>query len=188
MKTPELANRLELSYALDSNDGLLKPIPASMDKYTTPETPANAGGTAVPIQSRLSTLLTDAGTGLATTQQPGISPSNKDNKNGATPKLLFWNGMVGGKPAGHQRPGQPEFAVDGRRTTWSIPGTGSLKPSRGDTFSVTKLVYLSPVDLALFSFRRKVHIKGVNYLVGSMKAALGDERQGIPTEVQLWRV
>ncbi|GAB3767438.1 hypothetical protein GCM10028818_00200 [Spirosoma horti] len=31
---------------------------------------------------------------------------------------------------------------------------------------------LSPADLALFSFRKKVHIKGANYMVGLMKAAL----------------
>lgn len=187
VKTPELANRLELSYALDGNDGLLKPIPASMDKYTTLETVANAGGTLVPIQSRLSTLLTDAVTGRAVTRQPGVSINNKDNQNRPTPKLLFWNGLVNGEPRATSAHGNrsllwhgPNNLVDG--------GYRRFEAFKGDTFSTTKLVYLSPVDLALFSFRRKVHIRGVNYVVGSMKAALGEQRQGIPTEVQLWRV
>lgn len=58
---------------------------------------------------------------------------------------------------------------------------------KGDTFTVTKLVYLTPADLALFSFRKKVHIKGVNYVVGSMKAVLGHSQNVIPTEVVLWK-
>ena len=187
VKTPELANRLELSYALDSNDGLLKPIPASMDKYTTAETPANAGGTLVPIQSRLSTLLTDAATGRAITQQPGVSVNNKDNQNRPTPKLLFWNGLVNGEPRATNAQGSRSLLWHGPNNLVDA-GYRRFEAFKGDTFSTTKLVNLSPVDLALFSFRRKVHIKGVNYLVGSMKAALGDERQGIATEVQLWRV
>jgi hypothetical protein len=186
VKTPELANRLELSYALDSNDGLLKPIPASMDKYTTPETPANAGGTLVPIQSRISTLLTDAGSGLATTQQPGISPNNKDNKNGTTPKLLFWNGVVGGKP-------QATNAQGNRSLLWHGPnnlvdsGYRRFEAFKGDTFQLTKLLYLSPADLALFSFRKKVHISGVNYVVGALKSQLSTDQNLMPTEVTLWR-
>ena len=63
VKAPEIVNRLELSYEIDGNDGLLKPVPVAMDKYTTAETTLNEGGTALPIRSRLSTLLTDPATG-----------------------------------------------------------------------------------------------------------------------------
>lgn len=186
VKAPELANRLELSYAIDGNDGLLKPVPPLMDKYTTEETTVNEGGTLVGIQSRISTLLTDPVTGRAMTQQPGISPGNKDNKNGSTPKFLFWNGVVGGEPRATNAHGN-------RSLLWHGPnnlverGYRGYEAFRGNTFSVTKLVYLSAADLALFSFRRKVHIRGVNYVVGSLKAALSSDRQGIPTEVVLWR-
>lgn len=186
VKVPELANRLELSYAIDGNDGLLKPVPPSMDKYTTPETAINEGGSLVPVQSRLSTLLTDPATGRAMTQQAGISPANKDNKNGSTAKVLFWNGIVGGAPRATNAHGNrsllwhgPNNLVDG--------GYRRFEVFKGDTFSVTKLVYLSAADLALFSFRHKVHIRGVNYVVRSLKAALGSDRQGIPTEVVLCR-
>lgn len=187
VKAPELANRLELSYEIDSNDGLLKPIPPAMNKYTTAETTANEGGTLVPIRSRLSTLLTDAVSGRAVTQQAGISPSNKDNKNGPIPKLLFWNGLVSGQPLATNRQGN-------RSLLWSGPnnlvdqGYRGFEAFKGNTFTVTKLVYLTAADLALFSFRRKVHIKGVNYLVASLKAGLSSEQTVVPTECVLYRV
>ncbi|GAB3803516.1 hypothetical protein GCM10028819_33550 [Spirosoma humi] len=186
-KVPELSNRLELGFELDNNDGLLKPVPADLDIYTTAETPLNEGGSVVPIKSRVSTLLTNPVTGLAMTQQPGISPNNKDNKNDSTPKLLFWNGVLNGVPTATNAQGA-------RRLAWH--GTNNLVDAeyrrfeafKDDTFSLTKMVYLTPSDLALFSFRKKVHIKGVNYLVGSVKASLAVNRKIIPTEVVLWRV
>ncbi|GAB4044575.1 hypothetical protein [Spirosoma jeollabukense] len=100
-------------------------------------------------------------------------------------KLLCWNGAVNGIP-------QATNAQGNRRLTWS--GTNNLVDAecrrfeafKGSTFSVTKIVYLSAFDLALFSFW--VHIKGVNYLVGSMKAASGVNQKTTPTEVVLWRV
>ena len=185
-KVPELANRLELGYELDSNDGLLKPVPADLDIYTTVETTLNEGGTVVPIKSRLSTLLTNPATGLAMTQQPGISPNNKDNKNDSTPKLLFWNGLINGVPTATNAQGA-------RRLAWHGPNNlvdaeyRLFEAFKGDTFSLTKMVNLTPSDMAQFSFRRKVHIKGVNYLIGSMKASLSVSRKIIPAEVVLWR-
>jgi hypothetical protein len=187
VKAPELVNRLELGYAIDSNDALLKPVPANMVNYVTPETTANEGGTILPVQSRVSTLATNQTTGLAQTQQPGFSPLNKDSKTDSTPKLLFWNGMVGGIP-------RATSAHSARSLVWSGAGNladtsyKSFEAFKGNTFGVKKLVYLSAADLALFSFRKKVHIKGVNYLVGSMKSVLGSNQKTIPTEVQLWRV
>ncbi len=187
VKSPELVNRLELGYVIDSNDGLLKPVPPSMDKYTTAETTINQGGTLLPIQSRISTLLTNTASGLAITQQAGISPNNKDNKNGTSPKLLFWNGVVGGLPRATNSQGN-------RSLLWSGPnnlvdgGYRRFETFKGDTFSVTKLVYLTAADLALFSFRRKIHIRGVTYIVASMKAALTGDKTGIPTELVLCRI
>lgn len=186
VKAPELNNRLELSYELDSNDALLKPIPPALDKYTTAVTTQNEGGVLVPIKARVSTLLTDPVTGRAMTQQPGISPNNKDSKNGANPRLLFWNGMVDGQPLATNAHGNRSLLWHGPNNLVDV-GYRNFEAFKSDTFSVTKLVYLSAADLALFSFRRKVHIKGVNYLVGSIKAALSADQSAIPTEVRLWR-
>ncbi|GAB3886128.1 hypothetical protein [Spirosoma agri] len=185
-KAPELNNRLELSYALDSNDALMKPIPAQLDKYTTQETTLNEGGNLVPIQSRVSTLATDPVTGRATTQQPGISPSNKDSKSDSTPKFLFWNGFVGGEPRATSAHGNRSLAWHGVNNL-AEKGYNQFEAFKGDTFSVTKLVYLTPADLAFFSFRKKVHIKGVNYVVGQMKAVLSNNQNTILTECMLWK-
>ncbi|MCK8492878.1 hypothetical protein M0L20_13505 [Spirosoma sp. RP8] len=185
VKAPELNNRLELSYALDSNDALLKPIPAPLDKYTTAETTLNEGGSLVSIQSRVSTLATDAQTGRAMTQQPGLSPSNKDSKNDSIPKLLFYNGLVNGEPRASSAHGNRSLTLHGDRNL--VDGYKEFEAFKGNTFSVTKLVYLTAADLALFSFRNQVHIKGVNYVVGSMKAVLSNNQNTIPTEVKLWK-
>ncbi len=186
VKAPELNNRLELSYALDSNDALLKPIPAEMNKYCTAETTVNEGGTLVPIQSRISTLMTDPATGRAITQQPGNSPNNKDSKQATSPKFLFWNGLVNGQPLATNRQGNRSLLWSGANNLVD-KGYRKYEAFKGDTFSLTKLVYLTRADLALFSFRKKVHIKGVNYVVGSMKAVLSNDQSTIPTEVQLWK-
>lgn len=186
-KAPDLANRLELSYELDSNDALMKPAPASLDTYTTLETAINEGGSLLPIRSRVSTLATDPTSGRAITQQAGVSPLNKDSKNAATPKLLFWHGLVGGKPLATSAHGNRSLAWHGPNNLVD-QGYRSLEQIKGDTFTVTKVVNLTPADLALFSFRRKVHISGVNYLVASHKASLTTQRQAIPTEVNLLRV
>ena len=185
-KAPELENRLDLSYDIDGNDALMKPIPPAMDKYITAETTTNQGGTALPIRSRVSTLLTDQATGRAVTQQAGIAQGNKDNKTGSTPKLLFWNGMVGGVPQATNAQGGRSLLWTGANNLVDV-GYRPFEAMKGNTFSVTKLVFLSPADLALFSFRRKVHIRGVNYVVGSLKAALGADQNTIPTEAVLWR-
>ncbi|WP_019986274.1 hypothetical protein [Rudanella lutea] len=186
VKAPELVNRLELSYALDSNDAQLKPVPAAMDKYTTLETAANEGGSVLPIQARVSTLATNAVSGRAVTSQAGQSPLNKEGKNDSTAKLLFWNGLVGGEPRATAAHGARSLYWHGAN---SLAGAYSgFESFKANTFSITKLVYLTSADLALFSFRKKVHIKGVTYLVGSMKAVLGSTGPTIPTEVQLWRV
>ncbi|MEZ0607832.1 hypothetical protein ACAW74_04910 [Fibrella sp. WM1] len=186
IKAPDLTNRLELSYELDSNDALLKPIPAPLETYTSAETTVTEDGALLPIRSRVSTLLTDAGTGRAMTAQVGSSPLNKENKNPSTPKLLFWHGLVNGEPTA--------TAVHGNRSLyWHGPNNlvdrsyRQLEQFKADTFTVTKVVYLTPADLARFSFRQKVHISGVNYLVGSMKAQLSSGRQLIPAEVSLLR-
>ncbi|GAB3892473.1 hypothetical protein GCM10028803_05330 [Larkinella knui] len=186
-KTPETVNRLELGYELDSNDALMKPIPPSMDKYITPETVANEGGSVLPIRSRLSTYLKNPVSGLAMTSQPGISPNNKDSQNKGNPKILFWNGIVSGKPRATHTCGTRSLIWNGSNNLVNA-GYGRFEAFKESTFRVNKVVNLTPADLATFSFRNKVHIKGVNYLVGSMKVALMKDQKVIPAELELWRV
>jgi hypothetical protein len=186
-KVPELQNRLELSYDIDGNDALMKPIPADFDKYTTAETVGTAGGSLVPVRSRFGTLQKNSVSGLAMTSQPGISVNNMDSAQRGTPKLLFWNGVVSGKPIATN-------AIGSRRLVWN--GTGNLVDThwrsferfKANTFLIRKLLYLTPADLATFRFRNKVHIRGVNYIIGSMKAVLGADENIIPAEVDLWKV
>ncbi|MGA0558274.1 hypothetical protein ACO2Q8_16565 [Larkinella sp. VNQ87] len=186
-KTPETVNRLELGYELDGNDALMKPIPAEMDKYTTAETAANEGGSVLPIRSRLSTYLKNPVSGLAKTSQPGISPNNKDSQNRGTPKVLFWNGLIGGKPTATHTSGPRSLIWNGANSLVDV-GYRRFERFKESTFRLNKVVALTPADLATFSFRNKVHIKGVNYLVGSIKLALMKDQRVTPAEVELWRV
>lgn len=187
-KVPDLQNRLELSYNIDNNDALFKPIPEAFDKYTTAETVNTAGGSVTPIRSAFSTLQTNPATGLAMTSQPGISVFNKDNTNRPLPKVLFWNGLnPDGLPvASHTR--------NGKALAWH--GAGNLVDTywrgferfKANTFLIRKDVALTPADLATFRFRNKVHIRGVNYIVGSYKALLGENKNVVPAELELWKV
>ncbi|QHV97936.1 hypothetical protein [Spirosoma endbachense] len=186
-KVPDLQNRLELSYNIDTNDAFMKPIPAEFDKYTTAETAQTLGGSVTPIRSAFSTLLTNPATGLAMTSQPGISPNNKDNTNPTGPKLLFFNGLVDGKPVATNASG-------GKALTWSGPGNlvdtywRQFERFKANTFLIRKAVVWTPADLAQFRFRNKVHIRGVNYMVGSYKAVLGVDANVIPAELELWKI
>ncbi|WP_233207783.1 hypothetical protein [Siphonobacter sp. BAB-5405] len=187
IKLPETVNRLELSYEIDGNDALLKPIPLHMDKYITKETTANEGGSTLPIKSRFSTYLIDTETGLAITSQPGISPNNKDSNTKGTPKVLFWNDPVNEVPTATAQTENRSLFWQGEN---SLPGKSFSRFERfkENTFLIRKTIYLTPADMAVFSFRNKVHIKGVNYLVGSLKASLKTNQKIIPVEVELWKI
>ncbi|OIN55675.1 hypothetical protein [Arsenicibacter rosenii] len=186
-KIPELINRLDLGYEIDSNDLLMNPVPADFDKYITPETSLNQGGSILPVRSRFSTLNTDATSGLAKIQQAGISVNNKDSSQSGSPKLLFWNGVISGVPTATNQYGNVRLAWHGANNLvdryWS-----NYEAMRESTFLVKKIVHLTPGDLARFSFRQKVHIRGVNYLVGSIKASIIMDRQTVLCEVELYKV
>lgn len=57
-----------------------------------------------------------------------------------------------------------------------------------NTLLVTKLVSLTPVDVASFRFQNKAYVKRVNYIVRSMKLALMKDQKVIPAQLELWRV
>ncbi|RYF56492.1 MAG: hypothetical protein EOO39_36625, partial [Cytophagaceae bacterium] len=98
----------------------------------------------------------------------------------------FWHGPVNGKPLATSAHGNRSLAWHGPNNLVD-KGYRSLEQIKADTFTLTKVVFLTPADLARFSFRRKVHISGVNYLVTAFKASLTTQRQAIPTEVSLLR-
>ncbi|GAB3937045.1 phage tail tape measure protein [Larkinella terrae] len=186
LRIPDQHGRLELSYEIDGNDATMKPIPAPMDKYQTPETAENAGGVLLPIKSRFSTLLTDPASGLATTSQAGFSVLNKDARPVLSNRFLFWNGLIGGVPTA-------THAHDGQTLLWSEPGNlvenywQRFEQFRGRTFPIRRNLYLSAADLARFTMRQKVHIQGVDYLISTLKTALGDNPV-VTCEAEMWRV
>lgn len=187
VKQPDLQSRLELSYDIDANDALMKPIPIEHDKYTTAETSGNEGGSLTPICSRLSTLRTNPVTGRAMTNQPGTSPNNKDNTTPPSPKLLFWNGLVSSEPRATRAQGAYSLTWQGSNNLRDV-SYQRFEQFKANTFLLKKNVFLSPADLARFSFKQRVHIQGVHYLVGALKVKLGTRGGVIPGEVDLWRV
>lgn len=180
IKTPDLNNRLEISYTLDSNDAILKPIPPAMDRYITPETAENEGGTLLAINSEISTLL--MGETMPVTRQAGLSVEVKENRSASTPKVLFSTGL---------------HTASNTYTNRSLLFTGDknliekswtrYEQFREKTFLITKPLTLNAADLARFKFFQKVHIQGVNYIVGKLNLELSNAKY-INCLAELWRV
>lgn len=99
---------------------------------------------------------------------------------------MFWNGVVGGLPLTTYAQGSYRLAWRGANTLVTT-GYSNFERFKEATFSLKKNVYLTPVDLAQFSFRQRVYIQGVQYWVGSLKASLGDYQRAVLCEVELWR-
>lgn len=179
VRTPELNNRLELDWSLDGGDELMKVIPLGFEKYQTPD---NGGGRLFSLKTQLSTLMTDP-SGLAITKQAGITPRFNQLNQRFAPRLLFWNGLVAGKPTATQ-------AYGGYRLAWS--GTNNLRDTcwgnyeawRGRTFQLKKDILLTASDLAALDFRQKYHIKGVDYYLDSTRTNI--PLKG-PSQIVLWR-
>ncbi len=185
-KRPDPASRLNVGYEVDSNDLLMTPIPTAHDRYLSPDSATTPGIAATTIRSGFSTLRTDTATGLASIQQAGISSLNKESSGRGTPKLLFWNGVVGGLPRASNTHGATSLV-------WSGPNNlvdqywKNYEQLKAGTWAVKQGVFMSPSDLASFSFRRKIHIRGVNYLVAGLRAGISMHRETIPCELDLWR-
>ena len=183
-KQPDPASRLDLGFDIDQNDLLMKPLPTAFDRYVSA---GAVGVTAQVIRSGFSTLNTDTGTGLASTLQAGVSGLNKDSNQKSIPKVLFWKGLVGGLPTATNEHGTTRLAWSG--TNNLVDGYWkNFETMKATTFSLKQGVFLSPANLARFSFRRKVHIRGVNYMVGSLRAGISMTKETVPVEVDLWRV
>lgn len=169
-KIPELNTRMQLSYSLDSNDALQKNRPAAVADYLTPETVGVQSGIAK-LSSQFSTLLVDSATGLATASQPGATSQYGQQSNTFAPRLLFWNGVVGGLPR----------ALPTLNTTslyWN--GTNGLagkywaqtETVRKRHFYLKKSFVLNEADIATLDLRRKIHVEGVDYLIAQLNVEL----------------
>lgn len=180
-KVPDQHARLALSSEIDSNDGSLKPVPALFDTYITPGT----AGTLLEIKSAFSSLLTDPTTGLAMTDLTGFSSLNKESKGDGVNRLLYYIGTVNGSPVAANTYGNDTLGWTGANglanRNWRM-----FESFRQRTHLVRRGVWLDQSDLAGLSFRNKVHGRGVDYVVGSVKIALGDAPVA-RAEVELWR-
>ncbi|MCA0229881.1 MAG: hypothetical protein LCH91_05415 [Bacteroidetes bacterium] len=169
-KIPEFNTRMQLSYALDSNDALQKNRPVAVSDYLTPETVGVQSGIAK-LSSQFSTLLVDSVTGLATASQAGATSQYGQQSNTFAPRLLFWNGLVGGLPR----------ALPTLNTTslyWN--GANGLAPKywaqtetvRKRQFYLKKSFVLNEADIATLDLRRKIHVEGVDYLIAQLNVEL----------------
>ncbi|GHB64252.1 hypothetical protein [Persicitalea jodogahamensis] len=166
--------RLELDWELDSDDGLMKTTPAAVAKYTAP---ATDDSTLFPLKGKFSTLLMDGATGLPITEQVGISPINGQLDKKFKPRLLYWEGVVGGVPRASTAYGNQSLSFVGpnnlRDTFWKRYDSFRLR-----TFPVQLSVALTAGQLARLDFHRRageevaVHVRGLDYYLSGLKAPL----------------
>lgn len=180
-KVVEQNTRIQLSYELDGGDALMKDKPAATMDYVTAQFAGQTYTGIAPIKSKFSTLLVDAGTGLATVKQVGITTTNNQLTAKCSPRLLFWNGLVGGKPVALPTLNSSSLYWVGANGLaakhWSF-----TEKLRSQQFYLKKQINLSEIDLANLDFAQKVHINGVDYLVAQVDVVLPIEK---PADVLL---
>lgn len=167
LKTPETNTRLQLSYELDGNDGLMKDKPAVMADYMSAGSDPNFAG----LKSRFSTLLTDDTTGRTKAAQIGITAQFGQLSNTFSPRLLFWNGIIVGEPDASPESGFYSLYWNGanglHENHWQ-----ELEDMRQNQFYVKQSMNLTETDLAMLRWDEKVHINGVDYFVLSVAVSL----------------
>ena len=170
-KVMEQNTRIQLSYELDGSDALMKDKPVETSDYVTPQFVGQSYIGIAKVTSKFSTLLVDAGSGLAVTKQPGITATNQQLTQKCAPRLLFWNGLVAGKPTALPSLGAYSLYWNGvnglKANHWSI-----LETARAEQFYLKKQLELNEVDLAKLDFSKKVHVNGVDYLVAQVDYSL----------------
>jgi len=168
IKKLETKRRLQLQFELDSSDALMKDKPVEVSDYLTPEIVGETNTDFATVKARFSTLLTDAATGLSICKQVGVTEQFGQLTARFSPRLLFWNGMISGKPAATNSHG-------GYSLFWN--GTNGLAEKcwkntellRQDQFYLKKNFALTGVDLARLDFSKKIHVAGVNYLLAAIQ-------------------
>lgn len=171
VKVPEQNPRLQLGYKLDSADALAKDKPAELADYVTPEYSNQFYTGIAKVSSEFSTTLVNATTGLAEVRQEGVTAQFEQLTKKVAPKLLFWNGIVGGYPRALPSVNNTSLYWNGegglRAKYWAI-----LENMRAGQFYLKKDFVLNEVDLARLDFSRKVFVNGVEYLVAQLSGEL----------------
>lgn len=168
-----LDRRLELDWELDGDDGLMKTVPAVMDKYTGDEYNQE---TLFSLKGKFSTLLMDP-SGLPITEQNGITALTGQMDKKFKPRLLYWHGLVGGVPVAKNEYGNQRLSFHGvnnlRDRFWK-----RYETFRSNTFPASPNILLNSSELARLDFHRTageemaLHIRGVDYFVQAIKASL----------------
>jgi hypothetical protein len=169
-----LDRRLELDWELDGDDGLMKTVPAVMEKYTA--NPYN-NETLFTLKGKFSTLLMDPYTGFPITEQQGITALTGQMEKKFKPRLLYWHGLVASQPVAKSEYGSNRLSFHGannlRDKFWK-----RYEDFRGETFPASPYIMLNSSELARLDFHRTagaemaIHVRGVDYFVQSIKAAL----------------
>lgn len=165
-RSPIRDNRLELDWSIDSNDGILKVVPADFDVYRS-----DGDGFLFPIKSVFSTLQKDAG-GFSITSQKGITPRFAQGGEVFAPRLLLWNG---------NSVATNEFDI--YRLAWhglnSIPQRfwANFEKFRLNTAYKVNAINLNAVDVAAINWTESnaenvVYVKGKEYMVDYLKVIL----------------
>lgn len=170
-KIIEQNTRIQLSYELDGGDALMKDKPLAVADYVTPQFIGQTYTGIAPVKSKFSTLLVDAGTGLPTMKQVGITSINNQLTAKCSPRLLFWNGIIGGKPVALPTLNGNSLYWNGadglKAKNWSV-----IEAMRSQQFYLKKKLYFNEMDLANLDFTKKVHINGMDYLVAQVDVTL----------------
>lgn len=169
-----LDRRLELDWELDTDDGLMKTVPTEFEKYTSQ---LYNDETLFTLKGKFSTLKMDTATGLPIAEQNGITSLTGQMEKKFKPRLLYWHGLIAGVPTAKNQYGTTKLSFNGannlRDKFWK-----RYENFRGGTFPASPSVQLNSSELARLDFHRNagaemaVHIRGIDYFVQSIKAAL----------------
>lgn len=169
-KVSEFNTRIQLSYELDPNDALQKNRPAAVSDYLTPEAIGIQSGIAK-LPCKISTLLVDSGTGLATAQQLGATTQYGQQANTFSPRLLFWNGVVGGFPRALPTLGTTSLYWNDTNGLVAKYWLQTVAV-RQRQFYLKKSFALNEADIATLDMKRKIHVDGVDYLIAQLNVEL----------------
>lgn len=187
-RSPELMNRLELDWDLEGNDDMMKVVPADFVKYQTPQLGIRRG-TLFPLRTKFSTLLKNPVSGLAMTNQAGITKDFNQGNNQFSSRLLFWNGMVASKPTATNEYLDYRIAWHGANNLVDKFWRG-YEAFRVQTSSRKLMVTLNAKDLSQVDFHKTqgenivFHIRGRDYYLDETATPLPLEGQ--QTEGLFW--
>ena len=171
-KSPDRNTRLELDWVLDGADKLMKVVPTDFVKYQTPGQDERF----FKVKTLFSTRLIDPATGLAMAEQIGITSLFNQQAGPFTPKLLFWNGIIGGVPTGTNQHGDLRLAWHGTKSL--VQNWSHFEAFRAKTAPRTLSVRLTPADLARLDYHTTggydsaVHIQGRDFYIDSIRVNL----------------